>query len=95
MRNVLGGIRPRRADQDAAGVPRPLEVGLIENDIIPARDHRVIVSELDQVGIAVHDAQHFNAVPAERGRGRRDHRIGRRRRSAGEQDCHPLNFTGV
>ena len=31
------------------------------------------------MGIAVEDAQDLDAVPAERGRGRRDHRVGGRR----------------
>ena len=41
--HVLAGIGARCPDQDAAGVAGALQVRLIENDVITAFLHRVVV----------------------------------------------------
>ena len=91
LRDVLAGIGPRRPDQDAARVARALQVALVQNDVVAPFLHRVVVAVIDQVGVTVHDAQDLDAVAAKRGRGGRDHRVGRRRRPAGKQDGHALD----
>ena len=62
--HLLAGIGARRPDQDAARVPRALQVRWIQDDKIPALLHRVVISIFDQVGVAMQNPQHLDAVPA-------------------------------
>ena len=91
LRDVLAGVRPRRPDQDAARVPRPPQVALVQHDVVAPFLHRIVVTVINQVGVAMHDADDLDAVAAKRGRGRRDHRIGRRSGPAGKQNGHALD----
>ena len=92
VRDVLARVGARRADHDPACVARSPQVALVEDDVIAAFLHRVVVAELDQVGVAMQNAQHFDAMPAKRCRRGRDHRIGRGSRAAGEQDGHATDL---
>ena len=93
MRDVLARIDSRGADQDAPSISRPPQVALIQYDVVAPRLHRVFVTIFDEVGISVHDSQNLDAVLAERGGGRRDHCVGRRRGPAGKQNGNATDRT--
>ena len=84
MRDVLAGVRPRRADQNALAVARAAQHLVIDLHVIASGDERFFRAVFDQVRVAVHDAQHFDVVAQKRHGRRRNHGIGGGRRTAGE-----------
>ena len=79
MRHVLARIDSGGTDEDSPSISRPPQVALIQDDIVAPRLHRMFVTVFDEVGISMHDSENFDAVPPERGGGRRNHRVGRGR----------------
>ena len=57
-------------------------------DVVAALDERSVGRVLDQVRVAVQDADDLDVVAQEGGGGGGDHGVGRRGRAAGEQDRH-------
>jgi hypothetical protein len=51
----------------------------------------VVVTIFHEVGVPVEDAQDLDAVPAKRGSGSRDDRVGRRCGAAGEKNADALD----
>ena len=91
VRHVLAGIGPRGADDDALAVAGAAQHLVVDVDVIAALDHGMIGPELDQVRVAVEDAQHVDVVPQERDGGGGNHGVGGRRGSAGEQNRGAAN----
>ena len=89
--DVLAGIGPGGADQDALAVARPLQHVVGDADVVAALGHRMVRAVFDQVRIAVQDAVDVDVVAQERHGGRGNHGVGRRRRTAGKQDRHAVN----
>jgi len=92
VRHILAGVGPRGADHDSARVPRALEPGVVEFDVIAALLHGVFGPEFDEVGIAVKNADDLDVMAQAGGRSRRDHGVGRRRGAACEEDRNALNL---
>ena len=89
VRDVLARVGAGGADQDALRVARAAAACVWSIiDVVAALDQRLFGRILDQVRVAVHDADHFDVVAQERSGGGRDHRVGRRGRAAGKQNRH-------
>ena len=93
--DISAGIGASGAHHDPSAISGSSEPLRINHNVVLPLDHRSIGAELDKVRVAIKDADDGNPVAEEGCGGRRDHGIGRRRGTAGEEDRHATDRSAV